>query len=225
MMPRTLEPEWLDELPAADPRAVRSRRELVFVNWLMGNAGAVARALALREGARIADLGSGDATFTARVARKLRLRNVELALIDRGCPAAPAALGTFAALGWRVSECAADAVEWLRAQRGRLDAVTANLFLHHLDNARLRELLALAAERTRLFVACEPRRSRLALWGSNALILIGCGAVTRHDAVVSVKAGFSGRELSEHWPVASGWRLVERASGPFSHLFVARRDA
>jgi hypothetical protein len=46
--------------------------------------------------------------------------------------------------------------------------------------------------------------------------------VTRHDAVVSVRAGFSGRELSQLWPRAPGWRLDERPQAPFSHLFTAR---
>ena len=34
---RVLEPEWLDALPHEDPRARRSRRDLVRVNALMGN--------------------------------------------------------------------------------------------------------------------------------------------------------------------------------------------
>ena len=83
--------------------------------------------------------------------------------------------------------------------------------------------MRLAAARTQLFVACEPRRSALALAGSRALVLLGVGAVTRHDSVASVKAGFTGRELSAEWPPSAQWTLDERASGPFAHLFVARR--
>ena len=84
------------------------------------------------------------------------------------------------------------------------------------------ELFALAARRTQAFIACEPRRSTLALAGSRLLGVVGCNDVTRHDAVVSVRAGFSGRELSALWPAAGGWKLDERARGPFSHAFVAR---
>ena len=36
-MARRVDPEWLDELPAHDPRAQRSRRDLVRINALMGN--------------------------------------------------------------------------------------------------------------------------------------------------------------------------------------------
>jgi len=222
-MLRTIEPEWLDSLPAADPSAVRSRRELRFVNRLMGNAGAVARSLSLAEGARIVDLGSGDATFIARVAAKLGSRGVQLSLVDRECPPAPEALARLRALGWEARHFAADAIEWLGESSEPLDAITVNLFLHHLHPPALRELLRLAAARTQRLVACEPRRSALALAGSRALVLLGFGAVTRHDSVASVKAGFTGRELSAQWPSGPAWALEERASGPFAHLFVARR--
>jgi len=222
-MLRTVEPEWLDSLPATDPSAVRSRRELRFVNRLMGNAGAVARSLSLGDGASIVDLGSGDATFIARVAAKLGPRRVQLSLVDRECPPAPEALASLRALGWEVRYFAADALEWLDARTERFDAMAVNLFLHHLDTATLRQLLRLAAARTQRFVACEPRRSTLALAGSRALVLLGFGAVTRHDSVASVKAGFTGRELSAEWPSDAQWALEERASGPFAHLFVARR--
>ena len=66
--------------------------------------------------------------------------------------------------------------------------------------------------------------SRAVSLGCRLMWLIGCNDVTRHDAVVSVRAGFTNRELSALW-TASGWKLEERAAPPFSHLFVARRDA
>jgi hypothetical protein len=47
--------------------------------------------------------------------------------------------------------------------------------------------------------------------------------VTRHDATVSVRAGFSGDELSALWPDKKNWQLTEHRTGFFSHLFVARR--
>lgn len=221
---RTLEPEWLDELDPADARAQRARRELRLVNAIMGNAGFIARALegSIAQGASIADLGAGDGALMMRIARKLGTRAARLSLVDRACPPSAQALARFSALGWDVTPCAADVFEWL-AGAEYFDAITVNLFLHHLEGPRLRELLRLAAARTRLFVACEPRRSRVALLASRALVFLGCGAVTRHDAVLSVKAGFQGRELSDIWPPGPRWQLEEGARGPFSHLFVARR--
>src|SRR5258706_501667 len=59
MHARVLEPEWLDELPPQDPRAVRSRADLRRVNWGMANARMLAKALqpGLAPGARIVELG------------------------------------------------------------------------------------------------------------------------------------------------------------------------
>ena len=96
-------------------------------------------------------------------------------------------------------------------------------FLHHFDAAGLSALLSQIAGRTRVLIACEPRRSSSALMGSHLLGLIGCNDVSRHDAVVSVRAGFIDRELSGLWPDRAAWTLQEQAYGLFSHYFVATR--
>ena len=64
------------------------------------------------------------------------------------------------------------------------DATVANLFLHHFREGELAHLLNLAAQQTKRFIACEPRRSRTALAGASLLRLIGCNDVTVHDADV-----------------------------------------
>ena len=54
---------------------------------------------------------------------------------------------------------------------------------------------------------------------------LGCNDVSRHDAVVSVRAGFNGAELSALWPDPSRWELHEDGPWLFTHRFVARRKA
>lgn len=220
-MERTIEPEWLDVLPASDRRAQRSRADLRRINSLMGNARHLARMLAA-PALRIADLGAGDGTVMLAVARRLRRPGVELVLVDRS-PSAH--VDDFEQHGWQAATATADAHEFLARRGPRFDAIVANLFLHHFEDEPLRRLLELAAARTSLFVACEPRRARLPLYASRLLGAIGCNDVTRHDAVVSVRAGFRDDELSRLWPREWGWRLSERAAWPFSHLFVAEHDA
>ena len=225
---RQVEPEWLDQLPADDPRAIRSRRDLRRVNALMDNAGIVAREL--RRAApfglsALAEIGAGDGVFALRIAHALAPagRGTQVTLLDRQDIVAPVTAAGFARAGWTVHAECGDVFDWLRGiPPGRFDAIVANLFLHHFDGPRLAELLALIAARARCLIACEPRRSRAALAGSRLLGLVGCNDVTRHDAVASVRAGFAGTELSALWP-AAGWILEERARGLFSHCFVARR--
>ena len=218
MHARILEPEWLDELPPQDPRAVRSRADLRRVNRLMGNARLIAKVLSTEKLTRIADLGSGDGHLMLRIAQRLRRPGVELSLVDRAPVVSEATLAEFDRLGWRVRVVARDALAFLREEA--IDIVVANLFLHHLTPDALRELFAITARRARMLAACEPRRSQLALLGCRLMWFIGANDVTRHDAVVSVRAGFTDGELSALWP--EPWKLGERSAPPFSHLFVAR---
>jgi SAM-dependent methyltransferase len=220
-MQRVLEAEWLDSLSPHDARAQRSRADLRRVNFLMGNARHIARALS-GPILRIADLGAGDGNLMLRVARRLRQPGVEVTLVDRAPCAKPS---EFERVGWRARIASEDALEFLRRPGPRFDAIVCNLFLHHFGPAALRRLLAAAAQRTALLVACEPRRSRAALQACRLLGLLGCNEVTRHDAAVSVRAGFLDGELSSSWPQQPGWQLSERPARPFGHLFSARRDA
>ena len=68
IMQRCIEKELLDELAPEDARAIRSRRDLRRLNFFMGNAGILARAL---DGLcprdvplRIAEAGAGDGVST-----------------------------------------------------------------------------------------------------------------------------------------------------------------
>jgi hypothetical protein len=232
-------PEILDELPPADPRAIRSRRDLQRVNRVMGSCGILSRALrrALAStpphvAPRILELGAGDGTLALRIATRLAASwpVAELTLLDRQALISDATGTAFAHLGWSLRPLTVDALAWARAptrqqRSGRWDVILVNLFLHHFEDAGLRELLAAAAGRCDAFIACEPRRSLAALAGSALLPALGVSADTRHDAIVSVRAGFRGDELSRLWPASRGaWRLAEGRAGLFSHLFVAARS-
>ena len=235
---RAVRPEILDELPAADPRAIRSRRDLQRVNRVMGSCGILSRALrrALASAPqaaplRILELGAGDGSLALRIATHLATRwhDVELTVLDRQALIGEATGTAFAHLGWTLRPLTVDALEWARAPTqqqlsGRWDIALANLFLHHFEENGLRALLAALALRCDRVVACEPRRSFPAVVGSRLLPALGVSTDTLHDAIVSVRAGFLGDELSRLWPASEArWRLEERRAGPFSHLFVATR--
>jgi hypothetical protein len=229
-MSRQLQPEWLDSLPPDDPAAIRSRRDLRRVNTWMGNPSVLARALQSASNQQplrtVVELGAGDGHFLLQVARRLRppAPGARVLLLDRLRLVNPETEAAFGQTGWHVELIQADVFEWLRrAGSAPVDAVVANLFLHHFTDEQLRELFYLTAQRASVLVAVEPRRSSLALRCSRLLWAIGCNAVTRHDAVVSVGAGFAGRELAALWPSAAPgrWSLAEKSAGLFSHLFVA----
>jgi hypothetical protein len=227
---RILEPEWLDELPPDDPKAAGSRRDLKRLNGWMGHEALVADALlhywknqSLR---RIVDLGAGDGTFALGLVRRLVKfqPKLNMLLVDRQPCLGSKTRDAFQSLGCGVEVAAADIFDWLAQALVEPGTVfIANLFLHHFHEAELCELFYLASQRAALFAACEPRRAKLPLTAAKLVGLIGCNSVTRHDAVVSVRAGFTKRELSDMWPAEGEWLLQERAAGLFSHLFVAHR--
>jgi hypothetical protein len=222
---RVVEPEWLDALPPEDARAKRSRRDLARVNALMSNAGILSRALAdagARSPRSIVEIGAGDGRFAAKLAASLPrpAPGATFTLLDRAGAADAAALERIATLGWKPRVIVEDVFAFLEACEPH-DAIVANLFLHHFESDALTRMLAGIARRSRAFAACEPRRSPVALAGSRMLGAIGCNDVTRHDAVVSVRAGFRDGELSRLWPRESAWKFAERRRGLFSHAFAA----
>jgi hypothetical protein len=169
----------------------------------------------------VVDLGGGDGRFMLRVAKRLAKRwpDVTVMIADRRAIVSVETRACFARLGWRCENLTGDALETLPLIKP--DIVTANLFLHHLDDAALSQLLGLVARHSKAFVACEPRRSAFALLGARMVFALGANDVTRHDAVASVRAGFAGDELSSLWPPGENWRLSERRVFPFTHLFNA----
>ncbi len=226
---RIVEPELLDELPPQDRRALRSRHDLRRLNTWMNHPRLMARALSknlnISAMPRIAELGTGDGHFLLRVASRLRQwPQGEATLVDRLDSFDPKIRERFGNIGWRANTQIASASEWLQQQSpDTIDAIICNLFLHQFEGEELVEMLRLAMRSAKLLIALEPRRSWLSKLSGKFLWAIGCNSVTRHDAAISIRAGFSGRELSAIWPDQKNWQLAECPAGLFSHLFIARR--
>jgi hypothetical protein len=228
-MQRIVEPEWLDALAPEDPGAIGSRRDLRRLNAIMRHPSTLARLLQDQFSnllsLRIVELGAGDGDFLLSTATQLRgkWRRVEALLVDRHDLLTPQTRSRFAGIGWQVESARTDVFDWLRRPGPGCDVIVANLFLHHFESDPLRDLLAGCSNRTQMFVALEPRRWKASLLLSRLVRWIGCNAVTRHDAVVSVRAGFAGPELSALWPDRVNWDLTEQPAGWSSHLFAAAR--
>lgn len=228
-MKRLVEPELTDHMPPDDPRALHSRRDLRRLNWLMRHVDILQAAAAARlpqPPRQIADLGAGDGSLMLELAAKFHKQwpGVQVTLVDRQQAVPAATLMKFAGFGWHAEAVAADVFDWLPTAR-RMDVVFTNLFLHHFPDAKLAELLRLAAARTDLFVACETRRTWPSFAIARLLWLMGCHPVTRQDAIISMRAGFVGCEMSALWPADGGWQFKEHLAIMFTHLFVAHRKS
>ncbi len=235
-MPRRVDPEWLDFMPACDPRAIRSRQDLRRVNRLLGSLSTLLAAIdplvVPGQPTHLIELGTGDGGLLLQLAQQRckQWSDVQVTLLDRHPLVSSETLAALRDCGWRVNVVEADVFRWLaQPTMPTQGIILSNLFVHHFEGAELNRLLAGIASKAQAFVCCEPRRSGFALAGSYLLGAIGCNAVTRHDAVLSVRAGFRDHELSTRWSQVASmgdtWQLSESPAGLFSHCFIARRGA
>src|ERR1700704_3230993 len=142
--PRRVESEWLDALPADDPRAIRSRRDLRRVNAWMLQTGIMTRALiaqcASERPRTLIDLGAGDGTFMLAVAQQLatRWQDVAVILLDRQDIVSENTRAAFRALQWQLETVAMDVFDFLeRLSPASVDIIITNLFLHHFQQEQL----------------------------------------------------------------------------------------
>lgn len=225
-MKRIVEPEFLDSISPDDPRSKRLRRDLAHLNFWMRNRQAMTTALknhfnGHRIPQRIVELGAGDGRLLLHLAGSSKWQNVNVTLLDRRNAATPQTLRQFTRLCWVAETLTADVFDW--PGTAVADAVVTNLFLHHFEDERLSQLLLKISGRTNYFAAIEPHRFPSASFFKPLFFALGCHAITRHDAVTSIRAGFRENEISRLWPDKQNWKLTERRSGLFAHMFIAER--
>lgn len=199
-MQRLVEPEILDRLPVDDPEAIRSRRDLRWINFLMGNERWLARRIFQLPSARkgVWEIGAGE----GKLLRRLASRDPEVPLT--GCDLAPRPRNLSDRVAWRQG----DVFDQLVTASGGV--LVANLFLHHFDEPALARFGSLLGDFDTLCIN-EPHRSSLAL-AQGHLLLPFVGPVTRHDMLLSIRAGFRRGELPERLGLAGDWRVREETT-------------
>ena len=216
-MNRRIHPEILDQLPQDHPDALRNRRDIVLMNRMMGNYRWLRKVLAAccTRNEPILELGAGTGELGRFLWRAIpdmrRSTYVGLDLMPR-----PAVWPD----GW----------EWHRGDLlafdsyGDFPVVIAHFILHQFDGQRLAGLGKRMGRTARVIVACETARRRLHILQLYLVYLAGINHVSRHDARVSIEAGFLGREL----PCLLGlhenrWRAACRTSFLGRYSMVAER--
>ncbi|MEM7601118.1 MAG: hypothetical protein AAF357_06840 [Verrucomicrobiota bacterium] len=199
MKERLVIPEILDSLPHRDPSARRSRRDLRFVNWLMGNYRWVRSRMA----------GSGVDDWFELGAGEGRLSFVSGVGMDSftvtGVDFAPRPVDWPESWNW----IQGDLFEALSgAAESRRSGCVAVLFLHHFKMPELRCLGEIMNERFVSLVVAEPARFRFFRVLAYALFPF-VNRVTRHDMQVSIGAGFRSGELQEALGLSSEWEIEE----------------
>jgi len=201
--------ELLDD-PRADAVAVeRELKDIGRLNTLFGGTRAVVRALepvfaraqaADREGGArdwiLLDVGTGLGDIARAAARAARRHGITLRLIGVELNRAAARLARVADLDSPLAPVLADGGALPLAPRS-VDVIVASQVLHHLPRAvAVRWIAAFHGLARHAVVLADLRRSWLAMAGVWAACLgLGMDRTTRHDAVLSLRRGYTRREL------------------------------
>ena len=190
--------EVLDD-PGADPALVRAElSDLILLNRWFGGTRAVIRALLpLLPGApnatcTLLDVGTGSGDIPRAVARAAARRGVEMIPIGLDRSPLAARVAVRGGLPTIVSDGGT-----LPLRSRSVDFVIASQVLHHLPAdlavGWIREFDRVAR---RAVVIADLRRTRVAMAAMWAVSFpLGLHPVTRHDAVVSLRRGYTVREL------------------------------
>jgi len=201
--------ELLDD-PRADPELVgRELRDIARLNALFGGTRAVVEALepffrrscnvqrvTCDEQWTLLDVGTGLGDIPRAAAAAARRHGITLRLVGIELNRTAARLAQGADGGLAVA--LADGAALPRGPRS-VDVVVASQVLHHVPRpVAVRWIAGFDRVARRAVVLADLRRSRVAMAGVwAASVGLGMSGVTRHDAVVSLKRGYTKREFDE----------------------------
>jgi hypothetical protein len=197
-MERIIEPEILDHLDPTSAEARRSRFDLRVVNYVMGGDRWIVDEISKVQGLkRVVEVGAGDGHLIGKVASLFpELEVIGMDLIDRPAGLKPRVL-------WESGDILNKEFDF-----GTDTVVVANMFLHRFDGEQL-EMIGRAFPSVGGWLSHEPYRSRGTL-ASASLLWPFMGRVTRHDMMVSIRAGFQVGEIQQD--LASTMLWTERVA-------------
>jgi len=199
--------ELLDD-PQADPVLVgRQLRDIARLNVLFGGTRAVVRELepflergkretgnAKRQTWTLLDVGTGSGDIARAAVAAARRNGLELTPLGIDLNRTAARVARSGGLAMIV----ADGSRLPLGPRS-VDVIVASQVLHHLPRAvAVRWIVTFDRVARRAVVLADLRRSRVAMAGVwAASVGLAMGRVTRHDAVVSLKRGYTKAEFDE----------------------------
>lgn len=208
MGPRVLAGEWMDAPDAPRDELDRSLGFIRAVNRVLGGRRALVGQLAAWSRAwprdrsvTLLDVGTGSADlpveavrWAKRAGRELRVTGVDVH--ETTASLARAFVDKQEDVRGSVEVLQADALQLVeRFGPASFDYVHAGMFLHHLGSVQVLTMLRVMDRIARRgIIVNDLARTRLGVIGAK-IITLGQGPMVRHDAVASVRAGFTKAEV------------------------------
>lgn len=208
-MERVIEPEIIDGMDPDHPMAIRSRRDLRMINFIMGNERWIRAQVAGHRAAAekgIVEIGAGGGELLGSLAKYGPATGYDLVSRPKGLRPD---------VEWKQGDL------WERADEIAGGVLVANLFLHHLQPEELGRMGKIAS-RFEVLAFVEPLRTKDAEWMGERLLPI-VGEATKHDMMVSIRAGFVAGELPELLGLSNEWKVSERSTWRGGHRVLASR--
>ncbi len=215
--------ELLDD-PRADPVAVgKELHDIARLNALFGGTRAVVRELepffersgretgnGKRETWTLLDIGTGLGDIPRAAVAAARRHGVELTPMGMDVSRTAARLARAGGLAVIVADGS-----WLPLGPRSVDVIVASQVLHHVPRAvAVRWIATFDRVARRVVVLADLRRSRAAMAGVwAASVGLAMSGVTRHDAVVSLKRGYTLREFRAMLQAAGVTAIVRYQPG------------
>ncbi len=189
-MQRIVKPEILDELAEDHPDAIKNRKDLRLLNFLMGSHRWIANQgnKYFRENDKILEIGAGNGDLgryllkSLKAHKHLKIDGLDICSRPKDWP------GNW---GWHQTD--------LKTFTGynQYSVILANLIFHQFKDKELLQIGNVINKNTRLIITNELVRKKIHIYQLYLTRLLGINYVTLHDGAVSVEAGFAGKELSE----------------------------
>lgn len=212
---RIVKPELLDQLPEDHPDARRNRREIHWINCLMGNYRWFQQVLpqVLKPGDALLELGAGSGQLANHLKAAVpALQSINYSGLDLAPPP-----DDWPPNAWHQ----ADLIAFDRY--ADFPCVAGNLILHQFTDEQIRSF-APAIAHCRALLFNEPLRSRRNAITYRIAARFTLSYVSRHDGEVSIRAGFRQGELAALLNLDdSRWTVHEAASVTGAYRLIAVR--
>lgn len=218
-MNRLVLPEYLDALPHDHAEAEANRRELRLFNFYLGTNRWFVRELGtrVRAGDRILEIGAGEGILTRALQQRVG-KGVETEISWSALDRSP----VFRDPQGPIAFVMADLLEY--DAYGGADVIIGNMILHQFTDTELRRIGDKLSRTARVLVFQETLRQPFH-YGLCQIATIPMSRVSRHDAAVSIRAGFRRDELPRSLGLDGGawtWKTQSTLRGAYRMIAFRR---